>query len=212
MTVLHHELVAFASRQDRPRWLSGRFADLLEGSVLDVGCDAAVLRDHVTRGHYVGVDRSSAADVKHDLQSGGALPFADRSFDTVICTDVLEHLDNLHAIFAELVRVSARHVLVSLPNNWNAARLPLRRGRGSFKHYGLPLDPPEDRHRWFFSLIEAREFLEGQAERQGLVIRELIALEKPRRRALVLLRRLLHPGPRYLNLFSHTLVCHYERG
>ena len=211
MSLLRHELVRFATRQDRPRWLSERFPSLLRSRVLDVGCDAAVLRDFVGAERYVGIDRSEAADVHHDLQRGGPLPFADRSFETVVCTDVLEHLDNLHEVFEELVRVADRHLLVSLPNNWNAARLPIRRGRGSFKHYGLPLDPPEDRHRWFFSMVEARDFLESRAERHGLAIRELVALEKPRVRPLVLARRLLHPGSRYLNLFSHTLVCHYER-
>ena len=208
---LRKERVVFEERQDRPRWLARRLGSYLGGTVLDVGCDRAVLREVVGAGRYTGIDRSPEADVRHDLQGGGRLPFADRSFDTVVCTDVLEHLDNLHEVFDEIVRVTGRFLVISLPNCWNAARVRLRRGKGSFKHYGLPLDPPEDRHRWFFSFDEARSFLEGQAARKGLEVRELIVLEKPRSLLLRGLRRLRYPSRRrYLNLYTHTLVCVYR--
>ena len=171
-----------------------------------------MLRELVGAERYTGIDRSDEADVKHDLQAQSRLPFDDSSFDVVVCTDVLEHLDNLHDIFGELVRVASRYVLVSLPNNWNAARVRLRRGYGSFKHYGLPLDPPNDRHRWFFSLEEAKDFLEGQAARCGIVIREMVVLEKPRPILTRAIRRIRYPSRRrYLNLYTHTLVCVYEK-
>ena len=211
MVALEREFVSFATRQDRPSYMSRRFAKILSGRVLDVGCDKAVLRDFVGAADYVGLDRSPEADIHHDLQQGGALPFADDSFDTVVCTDVLEHLDNLHAVFGEILRVGHRHALISLPNNWNAARLRLRRGKGSFKHYGLPLDPPADRHRWFFSFEEARFFFEEQARRHDIQIAELVVLEKPRHLLLRGLRRILYPRfAGYLNLYTHTLVCVYE--
>ena len=46
-----------------------------------------------------------------------AVPFADASFDLVVCTEVLEHLDDstLRAGVAELHRVSRRFVLVTVP-------------------------------------------------------------------------------------------------
>ncbi len=204
--------VAFETRQDRPRFLSRLLAPYLQGRVLDVGCDRAVLREFVGAERYTGIDRSAEADIHQDLQRSAVLPFEDRSWDTVVCTDVLEHLDNLHAIFDELVRVARNHVLITLPNNWNSARLQLRRGRGAIAHYGLPLDPPVDRHRWFFGLHEAEAFLRGQAQRKGLEIAELIALEKPRLALVRWLRRLRYPSERrYLNLYAHTLVCVYRR-
>lgn len=212
MGKLHIErtFVRFATRQDRPRFMSQKFEHVFDGTILDVGCDQAVLREFVGAAQYTGVDRSPEADVHHDLQAGGALPFEDDSFDTVVCTDVLEHLDNLHEVFSELVRVSRKKLLISLPNNWNAARMRIQRGKGSFKHYGLPLDPPEDRHRWFFSYSEARDFLLGQAERFGLPIESMVVLEKPRFFALNALRRLRYPQVDcYLNRYSHTLVCVY---
>lgn len=188
-----------------------RFATAFEGRVLDVGCDRAVLRDFLGADRYTGVDRSAEADVHHDLQADGPLPFADNSFDVVVCTDVLEHLDNLHEVFTEIVRVGKKRLILSLPNNWNAARLKIERGRGSFKHYGLPLDPPGDRHRWFFSYEEARDFFLGQAERHNLKIAELVILEKPRLAPLRWARRLRYPNQdRYWNRYTHTLVCIYE--
>ncbi len=209
---MRREFVRFSQRTDRPRWVSTTYGHLLEGSVLDVGCDEAVLRDFVTRGSYVGLDRTRWADLHHDLQAQGPFPFEDEAFDTVVCTDVLEHLDNLHDVFGECVRVARRNLLISLPNCWSVARVPLRRGRGSFTHYGLPAEPPPDRHRWFFSHEEAHGFLEAMATRHGLLVRDLVALEKPRPRWLRIVRRLRYPREAsYLNLYSHTLVAHLAK-
>ncbi len=204
--------VRFQTRQDRPRFLRQEFARAFEGSVLDVGCDKAVLREFCAPGTYVGIDLSDEADVRQNLQNEGRLPFEERAFDTVVCSDVLEHLENLHALFGELVRVARQRVLVTLPNNWNSARERLRRGKGSIAHYGLPLEPPLDRHRWFFSFSEAQAFLLGQAERFDLEVLELRALEKPRPALVRGLRSLLaHDGERYRNLYAHTLACLYQR-
>jgi ubiquinone/menaquinone biosynthesis C-methylase UbiE len=96
--------------------------------ILDVGCgDGSLARDLS--------ERTGAAVTMADLSwrrverargalPGGAaaqasiyaLPWKERSFDLVVCTDLLEHLDDPTAAMAELVRVSARHVLVSVPN------------------------------------------------------------------------------------------------
>jgi SAM-dependent methyltransferase len=204
--------VEFATRQDRPRFLSRVYAEVLAGRVLDVGCDRAVLREFCAPGGYVGIDLSPEADVRQDLMADGRLPFEARAFDAVVCTDVLEHLENLHQVFDELVRVARTHLLVTLPNNWNSARRRLARGTGAIAHYGLPLEKPLDRHRWFFGFEEAELFLRGQAERHGLAIAELRALEKPRPALVRAARRLRHPeARRYRNLYAHTLVCHYRR-
>ena len=211
-THVHVEFVRFRTRQDRPRFISERFADALKGRVLDVGCDAAVLREFVGSERYTGIDLSEEADIHQNLMIHGHLPFEDGSWDAVVCLDVLEHLENLHEVFDELVRVASRNILVSLPNNWNSARRRLQRGVGGIAHYGLPLEPPEDRHRWFFSLLEALEFFVGQAELHGLEVSELLALEAPRPAVVRGVRRIRWIGQhRYLNLFAHTLVCNYAK-
>lgn len=204
---MQSEIIRFDSRQDRPRFFSERFGGAMKGRLLDVGCDAAVLREFVGADRYTGIDISEAADIRCNLMEADRLPFEDGAFDVVTCTDVLEHLENLHAIFDELIRVSSRHVLISLPNNWNSGRRQLRRGKGGIAHYGLPVEKPVDRHRWFFSLLEARDFLVAGAARHGLEIEELVVLERPRP-ALVRAWRRLWAGSqeKYLNLFAHTIV------
>lgn len=52
------------------------------------------------------------------LQQGSAykLPYKDDSFDLVICTEVLEHLDNPKKALEEIERVASKFVLLSVPN------------------------------------------------------------------------------------------------
>lgn len=57
------------------------------------------------------------------------LPFEDRSFDLVVCCEVMEHLEEPRRGLAEIARVSARHVLLSTPREplWRA--LNMARGK-----------------------------------------------------------------------------------
>lgn len=200
------EYIAFPSRESRTQFVARRFARYLrEGSVLDVGCFEAPLRALLPRGSYTGVDMVGNPDVVLDLDQAERLPFADNAFSCVICIDVLEHLDTLHSIFAELIRVSSQHVIISLPNCWCDARRPLARGRGHFGHYGLPLQKPKDRHKWFFSLSEAHEFVQGKAAELGLLLDDLFVTEKPRHAVLTMVRRAIYSGSAYQNRYSGTL-------
>jgi len=145
-------------------------------SILDVGADRCHLRDHLDpEARYWGVGLGGTPDQELDLERG-PLPFPDRSYDTVVCLDVLEHLANPHETFDELCRVSADVVIVSLPNPLADAYRALRRGPYSetlaVKYYGLPAEAPGDRHKWFFTAAEARRFVAGRAERNGLAVVE----------------------------------------
>jgi hypothetical protein len=168
---------------DRPTkgvYISKKYEPILRGSVLDVGCDAAPLRHLVARqDEYVGVDMRADADVvlnlDHDTRADGTiLPFGDRSFDTVLCTDVLEHLDRCHGVFDELCRVARDRVIVSLPNPLGNMVEALKQGTGGrMKYYGLPVDPPSDRHRWFFGFEEAAAFMGGRGVKNGFAVEQL---------------------------------------
>lgn len=199
------EYATFPRRESRSRFVADRFAPYLRGSVLDVGCFEAPLRDILKDGSYTGVDIAGRPDIELDLESVERLPFDDGSFDTVICVEVLEHLDNLHAMFDELVRVASRDIIISLPNCWNTARRRLEKGRGKIAHLGLPVERPVNRHKWFFNTAEARDFVRAKADEQGVVIEELFTTEKPRSAILRGLRKLRYPGERYQNLFTHTI-------
>ena len=91
-------------------------------SVLDVGCgNGFVTRELRARGLVVGLDPSAEALARFEgnsvLGTSDALPFGDRSFDAVVCTEVLEHLNQ--AVFEETVRelprVAARYLVIGVP-------------------------------------------------------------------------------------------------
>lgn len=120
---------------------------------------------------YCELDIDGQPDFMVDLEGDLPLIMDDGAFETVICTDVLEHLDNLHEVFDELCRVASDTLIISLPNALNealSAYLKPRKGkhnyqtyltRGRFmKYYGIPPEKPSDRHKWFFSATEAIDF------------------------------------------------------
>ncbi|THB68697.1 MAG: class I SAM-dependent methyltransferase [Desulfovibrio sp.] len=203
---MHVEYVTFSERKSRIEYVAQRFAPQLTGRVADIGCDQAYLREIRPDLDYTGVDLSEAADIQLNLETGLPLPFSDNSFNCVICIDVLEHLDSLHQVFEEIMRVTAKHAVISWHNCWVNARKPLERGRGSFSHYGLPVERPVDRHKWFFNITQAREFSHARARAMNLAITEEFVTDKPRPASIRGLRRLLYPRQEaYLNRYAHTL-------
>ncbi len=156
----------------------GRFRGVVEafpetwrGKVLDVGCRGGGLKEEL-KGRpveYCGLDLAPPADVVADLNKG--LPFEPGTFDLVAALDVLEHTDDIHGSFREVCRVSRAHVVLALPNAFAVEhRLKFALGRQISGKYGLPVEPPADRHRWLFSLDEARSFCASWAGRCGYSI------------------------------------------
>ena len=179
----------YDSREGRANFVAHHFREILLGAVLDVGCSDGTLRAILPLPTaYVGIDLSGAPDVYADLD-GGYLPFADCSFDVVVCTDVLEHLERIHFIFDELIRVSRTHVIISLPNNWSGFWRKFLPGATlrSGKYYGLPSVKPNDRHRWFFNSAEAIDFLEQRAQENGasVVWRDTVRAQSLLKRTLL---------------------------
>jgi SAM-dependent methyltransferase len=157
------------------------FPSVWTGQVLDIGCRSRELeRALACRGvSYFGLDLSTTADAIADL--GAGLPFRDHTADVVVALDVLEHTDAIHHSLSELCRVARRHVVLSLPNQYDArARWMTVRGKHSGK-WGLPLAPRRDRHRWLFTLEEARKFCEHVAGECDWVVTCERALVGPKR-------------------------------
>lgn len=97
--------------------------------ILDVGCGEGFTLDKLKRmqiGRCLeGIDFSSdsleiAKKIFPDLRFAEGniynLPYEDRSFDLVICTEVLEHLENPKMALREMKRVSKDYLLVSVPH------------------------------------------------------------------------------------------------
>lgn len=135
------------------------FLQIRDGVLVDVGCRRAS-GQALPPGRnlrYYGLDRVGTADVVADLSEG--LPFGDEGVDIVLALDVLEHVDDIHAAFAEVCRVASRLVAITLPNVYELkGRWRFLLGSPLSGKYGLPDEAPPDRHRWIFSLNEARRF------------------------------------------------------
>jgi SAM-dependent methyltransferase len=99
------------------------------GSVLDVGCGNGLLTNRFQdRFDTFGVDRSIAAlrwvEVPCSQANVASLPFDEDAFDIVIATEVIEHLPTpvIKLALSEMVRVTRRYILLSVPYCENLAR------------------------------------------------------------------------------------------
>ena len=98
-------------------------------SILDVGCGEGFtlnrLREKGIGKKLEGLEYSKAAielgkkiypNIKIIPGSIYKLPYKDNSFDLVLCTEVLEHLDEPEIALKELIRVSKKYLVISVPN------------------------------------------------------------------------------------------------
>ena len=96
------------------------------GTVLDVGCGDGLLltllkqKGIIAEGVDIspeGVAKCVAAGFVAKVHSvDGPLPYQDRSFDTVVLLDVLEHVYDPAVVLREVARVARMQVIVSVPN------------------------------------------------------------------------------------------------
>lgn len=179
---------SYSSRDSRNKFIAETFSTYMTSSVINIGGggEKNLLR-YIQPTKYLEIDITGAPDLKVDLDRDYPLPISDGSAETVVCTDVLEHLDELHRVFRELLRISRRYVIISVPNALTEVRPYLfrtlysgRAGIGGYdvgrfsKFYGLPCYKPYDRHKWFFSYTEAEMFFRNLAnELQYEVIEEV---------------------------------------
>lgn len=165
----YHSDVKYHDRKTKASYVYDKYSAIMAGRVLDVGSDQCYLKNHLDDSiEYVGIGLGGEEDLKVDLEKD-EIPFEDDSFDCVLCLDVLEHLDNIHDVFKKLCSISKRYVILSLPNNYSVFYSYLKRGDSKsenlMKFYGLPVEPPNDRHKWFFGASDAISFVQYQAEK-----------------------------------------------
>ena len=87
-----------------------RFAPLLDGRLMDFGCGSKPYRSLFHVAEYIGVDFENPGhphlneqiDVFYD---GKHIPFEAGSFDSIFCSEVLEHVFNPDEVLRELHRV-----------------------------------------------------------------------------------------------------------
>jgi hypothetical protein len=172
-SLLFQTTYRFTTREDKAKYVWLKYKTILKGKILDIGADQGFLRSYLPEeSEYITVGLEPHHDVQIDLEK--PIPIEDNSYDCVLCLDVLEHIENVHQLFDDLCRITRRYLVVSLPNAWRGFLGLLRYGYYSadrpMKFYNLPVDPPKDRHRWFFSPSEARNFLETRGGRNGMEV------------------------------------------
>lgn len=149
-------------------------------SILDVGCGEGAILHHLNRVfpnlpndvHALDHDKTELAMAKENLPFANVvkgsiyeLPFDNNSKELVICTEVLEHLQEPDKALKELCRVSSKYLLVSVPREplWrilNMARLKYLSNFGN---------TPDHRNHW--NSKQFRRFIETEAN--------VLKLQKP---------------------------------
>ena len=121
-------------------------------TILDIGCRDKILKKYLNENViYQGIDFEESQEViAHNLEEG--IPFPDNSFDIVFALDVLEHVENIHFLFSEILRVTKKEAIVALPNmSYWKFRLRYLKGKDISDKYILPKEKILDRHRWLTS-------------------------------------------------------------
>lgn len=113
-----------------------KWSSYLNGRILDIGCGSTPYKDYVSCRSYVGIDESP--DVKPDVSAScESIPFKNNDFDSVICTEVLEHLAEPGRCVTEIIRVlkAGGYLYITVPQSWGLHYEPHDYWR--FTRYGI---------------------------------------------------------------------------
>ena len=211
-----HKNTTYAFYQPRPiqRYLliADQFKKYFNGKILDVGSRDTTLEKVIGKPCSL-VDKNNPNLPAFDWEKE-PLPFADKSFDTIVCLDTLEHIEHLHESFHDLLRVSQNRVIISLPNCWRKTLKEFLKGRGTSASYGLPPEKPFDRHRWFFNTEDIENFLFYNAARGNFrvaAVRYHVPKTIFRHSIIYLLARLFLPERYFKSFLVHTVFVCLER-
>ncbi|HRZ85790.1 MAG TPA: class I SAM-dependent methyltransferase [Candidatus Paceibacterota bacterium] len=91
------------------------------GSILDIGCmDDYLLKElnnqFGDKFEYSGIDDNPKLENNNIVKQNVEQISKNKKYDIIICTEVLEHLDNPVDAIKKLKRLSKRFILISVPN------------------------------------------------------------------------------------------------
>ncbi len=115
-------------------------------NILDAGCGEGFVVEHLRKdlkSEIIGLDiESNALEVAaeknpqamFEAASVYEIPFENDSFDLVVLSEVLEHLEHPERALEEINRVSKKYVLISVPHEpvWRAGNMARLKYLGSF--------------------------------------------------------------------------------
>jgi len=130
-------------------------------TILDAGCGEGFTMDKLLKNEVgkkiEGVEYSKDAITlgkklfpRLTIKQGSVydLPYKDNSFDLIICTEVLEHLETPAGTLKEILRVSKKYLIISVPNEPLFMLSNFVRGKNLFR---LGNDPGHINHWTIFS-------------------------------------------------------------
>ena len=120
-----------------------KLAPELRGVMMDFGCGLKPYKNlFINIDQYIGVDFKSEGHLheKEDIDvyyDGRHIPFTNGYFDSVLCSEVLEHVFNLNEILQEINRVMkpGAKFLITVPFSWDEHEIPNDFGR--YTSYGI---------------------------------------------------------------------------
>ena len=201
----------FPRNNQRYTVVTKHFKEYFGETILDVGTRNNILSELLGRKCSL-VDKNNPHLPEFNWERE-KLPYKEDLFDTVVCLDVLEHVDNLHDAFNDLLRVSKKYIIISLPNNWKKTFNEFIKGRGRWPTYGIPLEKPKDRHKWFFNTEDAEDFIFYHSTDQYSVRRIIYHIPKTilRIKLTYPILKILLPERHYKNLFVETIFFVLEK-
>lgn len=111
------------------------------GNLLDVGCGSKPYQTIFKVDYYTGLDIDSPLTrergIADDLYDGNKFPYANDSFDSVLCNQVLEHVFNPNEFLQEINRVLKKggKLLLTVPFVWDEHEQPYDYAR--YSSFGL---------------------------------------------------------------------------
>ena len=107
-------------------------AHKLDGSLLDFGCGTKPYKKlFVNVKEYIGVDykiegREQNYNEVDEFYDGKKIPFENERFDSLLCTEVLEHVFNIDELLKEFNRVLKKNgtALITTPFMWEEHEMP----------------------------------------------------------------------------------------
>lgn len=205
----------YNSREERNIFFAGFVKNTLAASkdkILNIGSGGQrFLAKNLPEADIFDIDIQGDADLLINLETVDRFEFPDNHYDLSCALDLLEHIDNFHAILDEMIRVTSKNIVISLPNPQNTfLELIMNRkcaddGKDAAqtgvysKFYGLPLGRPDDRHKWHYTIDDVtRLFSHIQDKHDNLEITYFSTHRWNLKKRIV---SLLLPNRIYYNLF-----------
>lgn len=102
--------------------------EFVRGDLLDVGCGRKPYKDTYFSGatSYVGLDFATPTNQPDVVGSALDIPFEDGCFDTVVSTEVLEHVPDPLRALREMFRITkpGGHLILTTPMYWPRHEIP----------------------------------------------------------------------------------------